>query len=98
MTFQAASETALRVAERLGVPFVILAAVMWMAREAATSINHTVVVPIVRSHTEFLDSTKTTLDRISETQDKQADTLEELARGQDEIRHAVIKHLQTESK
>lgn len=94
MTLQTASENLLKIAERLGIPFVVLAALLWMTREAATSLHHTVVIPIVKSHTEFLDSTKTTLGRISETQSKQADTLEELARGQDEIRHAVIKHIE----
>jgi flagellar hook-basal body complex protein FliE len=94
MTTQAVSDAALRIAERFGVPCVILAAMLWMTREAATSLHNSVVVPMVKSHTEFLDSTRVTLQQISQTQDKQADTLEELAKGQDEIRHAVIKATQ----
>lgn len=96
MTLQNVSDIAMRIAERFGVPCVILAAVLWMTREAATSLHNTVLVPIVESHTAFLESTQATLSQIGKTQDKQADTLEELARGQDEIRHAVIKHIQTD--
>jgi hypothetical protein len=90
MTLQSAAETVVKVAERLGVTVVFLAAVLWMLREAATSLNKNVVVPIVQSHTEFLDSTRETLDEIGKTQMKQAETLQEIAVGQTEIRHAVL--------
>jgi hypothetical protein len=82
-------DVAMRVAERFGVPVVILAAVFWMAREAATSLHSTVLVPIVQSHTQFLDSTQETLREISTTQDRQAETLHELAEGQRELRHTL---------
>jgi|688.fasta_scaffold57345_3 hypothetical protein len=91
MTQEEIKSTLIDVAGKLGVPFVVLALFLWMAREAATSIHKTVVIPIVESHTEFLDSTRQTLDRISTTQEKQAETLQEIAVGQTEIRHAVMK-------
>jgi len=91
MTLQTAADAFVKVAERLGVAVVALAIVLWMIRDAAMSLNKTVVVPIVQSHTEFLDSTRNTLEEISKTQDKQAETLQEIAVGQTEIRHAVMK-------
>lgn len=84
-------DTAIKVAGELGVPVLILAAFMWMIREAATSLHGTVVVPIVRSHTEFLDSTRDTLSEISRTQSQQAETLKELTISQLEIKHAVLQ-------
>lgn len=91
MTQEEIKGTLIDVAGKLGVPFVVLALFLWLAREAATSLHRTVVIPIVESHTEFLDSTRQTLDRISTTQERQAETLQELAVGQTEIRHAVLK-------
>ena len=83
-------ETAFAIAERFGVPCVILAIFIWMAREAAVSVHETVVVPIVESHTEFLTSTRETLDTMCETQERQAETLDELASGQNELKRIVI--------
>lgn len=82
-------DVAIRVAERFGVPVVILAVLLWMIREAATSLNGNVVVPIVRSHTEFLDTTRETLTEISRTQLKQADTMQEIAENQRELKIIV---------
>ena len=89
-TRQGMIDSAIRAAERLGVSVVILAAVLWMAREAATTLHSTVVVPVVKSHTEFLESTRDTLSEIGKTQMRQAMTLEEIAEGQNEIRSAVL--------
>jgi hypothetical protein len=89
MTHEEVKNTLMTVAERLGVPCVILAAFIWLAREAAVSVNKTVVVPIVESHTEFLEATRDTLDRMCTTQESQARTLEELATGQNEIRSVL---------
>ena len=86
MTHEEVKSTLTSVAEKFGVPCVILAAFMWMAREAAVSVHKTVVVPMVESHTEFLDSTRDTLDRMCTTQERQEETLEELAAGQSDIR------------
>lgn len=83
--------TLLDVAERFGVPVVILAAILWMARDAATSVHHTLIVPIVESHTQFLETTSETLHEIGKTQNQQAETLKELADSQKEIHRALTK-------
>ena len=83
-------DAALRIAERLGVPVVLLAVIMWCAREAAMSLSQTVLEPIVQSHVEFLDTTRETLKEIGHTQAQQAETLQEIAVGQNEIRQAVL--------
>jgi hypothetical protein len=84
-------EAAFRVAERFGVPLVLLAVIIWFARDAAVTLHGTVLVPIVKSHTEFLDSTRETLDEIGKTQFKQAETLQAIAADQHEIKQAVVK-------
>ncbi len=83
------ADTAIRIAERFGVPVVLLIALLWMIREAGVSLNGTVVVPIVKSHTEFLDTTRETLSEISRTQDKQAMTMQEIAENQRELKVIV---------
>jgi len=75
----------LRVGERLGYPLLILAAVLYMAREAGVAIYSTAVVPIVEAHGKFLDSTSRNLEEIGTTQRQQAETLQEIAVGQKEI-------------
>jgi len=82
-------DTAIRVAERFGIPVLMLIALLWMIREAATSLNGSVVIPIVQSHTEFLDTTRETLTEISRTQLKQADTMQEIAENQRELKVIV---------
>lgn len=84
-------ETAIRVAERFGVPVVLLAVLVWFLRDAAVTLHGTVLVPIVTSHTEFLDTTRQTLEVIGTTQQQQAATLKELADGQREIQQAVSR-------
>ena len=85
------AESAIRVAERFGVPVVLLIVIVWFLRDAAITLHSTVLVPIVRSHTEFLDTTRETLTEIGKTQGQQAETLQELAVGQREIKQAVVK-------
>jgi hypothetical protein len=91
MSSESFVEAAFRVAERFGVPVVLLVVLVWFLRDAAVTLHGTVVIPIVKSHTEFLDSTRETLDEIGKTQFKQAETLQEIAAGQQEIRQAVVK-------
>jgi hypothetical protein len=91
MSSESFVEAAFRVAERFGVPLVLLAVAIWFMREAAVTLHGTVVVPIVKSHTEFLDSTRETLDEIGKTQFKQAETLQAIAADQREIKQAVVK-------
>lgn len=82
---------ALRIAERFGVPVVLLAVLVWSLRDAAVVLHSTVLVPVVKSHTEFLDATRETLHEIGTTQQQQAKTLQELAVGQREIQQAVAR-------
>ena len=91
MSSESFVEAAFRVAERFGVPLVLLAVIIWFARDAAVTLHGTVLVPIVQSHTEFLDSTRETLDEIGKTQFKQAETLQAIASDQREIKQAVVK-------
>lgn len=86
---QTMTETAIRAAERFGVPVVLLVILLWMIREAASSLNGTVVIPIVKSHTEFLDTTRETLTQISKTQERQAETMEEISENQRELKIIV---------
>ena len=54
------------------------------------SMNPKLLEPIVQSHVEFLDTTRETLKEIGHTQAQQAETLQEIAVGQNEIRQAVL--------
>jgi len=91
---EATKRTLLDVAERFGVPVVILAAILWMAREAATSVHYSVIVPMVESHTQFLESTSETLHELGKTQDQQAATLREIAASQKEIHTELMRSKQ----
>ncbi len=89
-------EALLRIGERLGVPCLLLAAILWFGRETAMSLSKTVVEPVVKSHVgflnaavEFLDATEDTLDAIAKTQESQADTLRKIAESQADIQRAV---------
>jgi hypothetical protein len=86
---QGVLDTFLRIADRFGVPCVILAVVLYFGREAAIALHDSVVEPVVQSHVEFLESTK-------ETMAKQADTLQELAKGQQEIQQVLARPANTE--
>jgi hypothetical protein len=83
------AEIAIRVGERFGVPVLLLVALLWMIREAASSLNGTVVVPLVKSHTEFLDTTRETLTEISATQMQQAMTMQGISENQRELKILV---------
>lgn len=82
-------ETLFRIADRFGVPCVILAVLMWFGREAAITIHSSLVKPMVESHIEYLDATRETLTEIGRTQEKQADTLQEIAHGQRQIQETL---------
>ena len=84
-------EACIRVAERFGVPVVLLAVGIWMTREAAIAIHASVVEPVVKSHVEFLESTK-------ETMHQQAETLQELATGQREIQQVLARPARTDGQ
>lgn len=87
---QGVVDTFLRIADRFGVPCVILAIVLYFAHGAAVALHRTVVEPVVHGHLEYLETTASTLKEIGQTQRQQATTLEELYRGQTEL-HEVVK-------
>jgi hypothetical protein len=82
-------DTFLRIADRFGVPCVILALVFYSGREAAIAIHVSLVEPVVKTHVKFVEQTSETLREISGVQTRQAATLEELAHGQRELRDRV---------
>lgn len=81
----ALADSLLKVGTQLGVPVLILAAFLWMAREAGFALYSGAVVPIVEAHTRFLESTESTLKEIGTTQKQQAETMQEIVVGQREI-------------
>lgn len=78
-------DSILKFGTQLGVPVLILAAVLYMAREAGVALYSTAVVPLVEAHTQFLDSTQNTLKEIGASQRQQAQTMEEIVAGQREL-------------
>lgn len=86
-----AVDTLFRVADRFGVPCVILAVVIWFGREAAVALHTTLVKPVVESHIEFLDATRETLSEIGSAQERQAETLQEIAAGQQRLHETIQK-------
>jgi len=86
---QGVLDSLLRIAERFGVPVVLLGVIIWLGREAAISLHGTLVKPVVESHVQFLETTSETLKEISTVQTQQAATLDELAHGQRELREQV---------
>ena len=78
-------DVVIRIGERLGVPLLILAALLFMAREAGMALYSGGVQPLVKAHTEFLERTTETLQGIETTQQQQADTMQEIVVGQREI-------------
>lgn len=82
-------DVAIRVAREFGFPCLVLSVVMYWGQLAAVALHQTVLVPVVDSHTTFLRTTSDTLSTLSRAQERQADTLEELAAGQRELQHAI---------
>ena len=82
-------DRAIRIGERFGVPVMILAVLLFFVREACVSIHGTLLVPIVKSHVEFLESTSETLHEIDQTQATQALILGEISLGQRAIQQAL---------
>lgn len=81
----ALADSLLKVGTQLGVPVLILAAFLWMAREAGFAMYSGAVIPIVEAHTRFLESTESTLKEIGATQQQQAETMQEIVVGQREL-------------
>ena len=79
----------IKIGERFGVPVMLLIVGAFFLREACVSIHSTLLVPIVKSHCEFLESTSETLHEIDQTQAQQALILGEISMGQRAIQQAL---------
>ena len=79
----------IKVGERFGVPVALLAVLLWFLHSACVSIHSTLLVPIVKSHCDFLESTSETLHEIDQTQAQQALILGEISIGQRAIQQAL---------
>lgn len=84
----------IRVAREFGFPCLVLSVIGWWGQLAAVALHETVLVPVVESHTTFLKATSDTLSTLSRAQERQADTLDELAAGQRELQHAIGRNAQ----
>lgn len=73
----------------IGIPAGMLVFILFMGWQASCSIHSTIVVPIVESHTKFLQQTSETLRSLGEIQGRQAETLQEIAAGQRDIQDAI---------
>jgi len=82
-------EIVLRSAREFGFPILVLAVLLWLLREAAQAMHRTIVIPVVDAHSTFLRQTTDTLEALGRTQERQADTLSELAAGQRELQAAI---------
>ena len=89
MSEKTLTDSLVRIGERFGVPVLVLAVLLWFIRDAAVSLNKTVVEPVVQGHVEFLQTTQKTLEGIEETQKASQQTLQEIAIGQRELKHVV---------
>lgn len=78
-----------RLAREFGFPCFVLGVIGWWGQLAAVALHETVLVPVVESHTTFLQATSDTLATLSKSQQRQADTLDELAEGQRQLQHAI---------
>jgi hypothetical protein len=66
-------DVVIRFIRNVGVPTAILAAVLWMLREAGGEVHREILVPAVRAHTQFLDVTQQSLSKLADAQEEQAE-------------------------
>ena len=84
-------DVGIRIAREFGFPVVMVCILLFGLREAATALHHTVVVPVVESHSAFLKQTTATLEGLGRSQEQQAETLREIAGGQRELKEAISR-------
>lgn len=82
-------DVGIRLLREFGFPCLVLVVIGWWGQLAAVALHETVLVPVVESHTTFLKATSDTLATLSQAQERQAETLEELAAGQSAIQRAI---------
>jgi hypothetical protein len=73
----------------IGIPAGVLLLILYMFWSGSAALHETVVLPVVKSHTEYLEQTSATLRSLGETQCRQAETLQEIAVGQREIMQQI---------
>jgi hypothetical protein len=78
-------DVAFKAVREFGFPTFIIAILGYWIHKAAGAMHTTVVLPIVKSHTEFMSVTQETLQGVGETQKKQTDMLHEISGNQKEI-------------
>ena len=83
------AELGIKLLREFGFPCIVLCVLGWWGQLAAVALHETVLVPVVESHTTFLKATSDTLATLSQAQERQAETLEELAQGQTVIQQAI---------
>ena len=71
-----------RVAANQLAPILFAGALLWMIWKAGKWIGRTVVEPAAKSHIDLLDSVRDVNEKNSDTQAKQACTMEHIATGQ----------------
>lgn len=84
MSIESISETLVKVAERFGVPVVLLGVVIWLGREAAITIHTTIVTPVVESHTQFIETICEQSKQQTAAMESQAGAFKELAEAHEE--------------
>lgn len=84
MSIESISETLVKVAERFGVPVVLLGIVIWLGREAAITIHTSVVTPVVESHTQFIETICEQAKQQTKAMESQAGAFKELAEAHEE--------------
>lgn len=72
MTRTEASNMFLRIAERLGIPTAVLAALAWACWHFGNRALDEVVVPVSKRHIEFVDEVSSTNKAVAETAAKNA--------------------------
>ena len=80
-----------RFIREFGFPTFVLIVIGYWVHNAAVSMHSTIVVPVVKSHTDFMEVTQETLKELGQTQEKQADTLQEICHSQREIVETIKK-------
>ena len=85
------TEVALRVLERFGVPTALMAVMLYFCHSAAVSLSVHVLQPVVKAHMAFLESTSQTQESIGDSLSRQATTLSEIAKTQQDIYQAVVR-------
>ena len=84
MSIERMTEAVMKIAERFGVPVVLLLVFIYMARETAIAVHQTVVAPVVTSHTKFIDTISEQSRQQTEAMQSQAEAFKELAAAHDE--------------